>query len=158
MNSTGEPMDARQAREALAAACAARVAAREAGEANERNRPRGYAIGQGLTFAAGFTALGLADREPRYGAWLMLAGLACGLGFFALIWTGAHHGGVTRWFNRDRGSRWRAWELWWAPLLAVATGLLASLAYGRSAWLIGFGLATGAEYVLRAFRNQGGTA
>ncbi|MGW7523363.1 hypothetical protein [Streptomyces sp. NPDC054783] len=154
MTSTGDPMDARQARDALAAACAARTAARKASEANERSRPRRYAIGQGLTFAAGFTAFGLANLMPRYGTWLTLAGLACAVGFFALIWTGAHHGGVTRWFSRDCGSRRRAWELWVAPLLSLAISVLAAIPYGETGWLIAFGLTTGAEHVLRAFRQQ----
>ncbi|WBO65012.1 hypothetical protein [Streptomyces camelliae] len=160
MNSTGEPMDepmdAGRARDALGAVCAARAAAREAGG---RERPRGYVIGQGLTFAAGFTALGLANLLPQYGAWLTLAGLACVVGFFALIWAGAHHGGVTRWFSRDGGPRRSAWELWVAPLAAIAVGALAAVPYGTTGWLIGFGVATGAEHVLRGLRqHQGGTA
>ncbi|AOR33155.1 hypothetical protein BFF78_20665 [Streptomyces fodineus] len=158
MNSTGDSMDARQARDALAAACAARTAARRASEANERTRPRGYDIGQGLTFAAAFTALGLSDLMPRYGTWLALTGLAFAAAFFALIWTGAHHGGVARWFSRDGGPRRGAWDLWVAPLVCLAIGALAAIPYGGPGWLIAYGLATGAERVLRAFRRQGGTA
>ncbi|OIK05415.1 hypothetical protein [Streptomyces monashensis] len=159
MNDTGEPMDAldaRRAQDALAAACAARSAARRAGG---RDRPRRYLVGQGLAFAAGFTAFGLADLLPRYGTWLTLAGLACAVGFFALVWIGAHHGGVTRWFSRDGGPRRSTWELWGAPLVTIGVGALAAVPYGVAGWSIAFGLATGAEHLLRAFLpRQGSTA
>ncbi|MGW5433501.1 hypothetical protein ACWET9_41045 [Streptomyces sp. NPDC004059] len=149
-SSTGEPMDARQARDALAAACAARAAARRA---SERDRPRGYAMGQGLTFAAGFTALGVANEEPQWGIWLLLAALPCLIAFFVLIWLGAHHGGVTRWFSRDRGPGRPAWYAWVVPFVPLAIGLLAAIPYGTTGWLIAFGLASGADYVLRATRR-----
>ncbi|KOV63534.1 hypothetical protein [Streptomyces sp. MMG1121] len=159
MDSTGEPtdvMDARRARDALAAACAAKAAARKAGA---RDRPFGYAIGQGLTFAAGFIALGLSDRMPRYGIWLVLAGLASLAGFFALIWFGAHHGGVTGWFDRNRGPGRPAWYAWVVPLVPTALGLLAWIPYGVAGWLVTFGVASGADYVLRGIRwRLGGTA
>jgi hypothetical protein len=158
MNSTGDSMDARQARDALAAACAARTAARRTSEANERTRPRRYDIGQGLTFAAAFSAFGLAELMPRYGILLLLTGAAFVVGFFALVWIAAHHGGVARWFSRDGGPRQSAWDLWVAPFLCLAIGGLAAIPYGGAGWLIAFGLATGAERVLRAFRRQGGTA
>ncbi|MER6567413.1 hypothetical protein ABT288_14780 [Streptomyces sp. NPDC001093] len=152
MNSTGEPMDARQAREALAAACAARTAARKE---SERNRPRGYAIGQGLTFAAGFTALGVADREPQWGIWLLLAGLASLIAFFVLIWLGAHHGGVTRWIRRDCGPGRPAWHAWVVPFIPLAISIPAAMVYGTTGWLVAFGLASGADYILRATWKEG---
>ncbi|MFI1075895.1 hypothetical protein [Streptomyces puniciscabiei] len=154
MDSTGEPMDAQQAREALAAACAARNAARKAGE---RGRPLGYAVGQGLTFAFGFGALGVADREPQWGAWLSAFALVSLIAFFVLIWLGAHHGGVTRWFNRDRGPGRPGWYAWVVPFIPLAIGLLAAIPYGTTGWLVAFGVASGADYVLRATR-QGRTA
>ncbi|MEV6834602.1 hypothetical protein AB0N17_08815 [Streptomyces sp. NPDC051133] len=155
MDSTGDPMDAQQARHALAAARAAQCAARKAGD--ERNRPRVYAIGQGLAFAAGFTALGVADREPRWGVWLVLAGLLSLTVFLVLIWLGAHHGGVTRWFSRDGRTGRPAWYAWVVPFLPAAVGLLAAIPYGTTGWLVAFGVASGAEYLLRATR-QGGAA
>ncbi|MEU4931369.1 hypothetical protein AB0G54_33500 [Streptomyces yokosukanensis] len=154
MDSTGEPMDARQAQSALAAACAARVAARKAGE---RERPRGYGIGQGLTFAVGFIALGLADREPRWGIWLVAAATVSLTGFLVLLWLGAHHGGVTRWFHRDRGSGRPPWQAWVVPFIPLAISLPAAVVYGSAGWLIAFGLASGADYVLRG-TWQAGTA
>ncbi|MEU8028698.1 hypothetical protein [Streptomyces sp. NPDC049099] len=154
MDSTGDPMDARQARAALAAACAARTAAREAGE---RGRPLGYAMGQGLTCAAGFTALGLAEQWPRWGDWLVAAAVVCLGAFLVLLWLGAHHGGVTRWFNRDRRPGRPAWQAWVVPFIPVAVGLLAAIPYGTTGWLVGIGLASGTDYVLRGIR-QGRTA
>ncbi|MFF7354924.1 hypothetical protein ACFZA1_20005 [Streptomyces filipinensis] len=153
MDTTGEPMDARQARDALAAVCAARTAARTAGE----RMPLGYAIGQGLTCAVGFTALGLADRWPRWGGWLVAAAAASLIAFLVLIWVGAHKGGVTRWFSRDRGPGRPAWYAWVVPFVPLAIGLLAAIPYGVPGWLIGLGLASGADRVLRALR-PGGTA
>jgi hypothetical protein len=150
MDSTGDPMDARQAQAALAAVCDARTAARKAGE---RDRPRAYAIGQGLTFAAGFTALGLADREPQWGIGLVIAGLGSLTGFFVLIWLGAHHGGVTRWIRRDCGPGRPAWYAWVVPFIPLAIGLLAAIPYGGAGWLIAFGLASGTDYVLRGTRQ-----
>ncbi|GHE04119.1 hypothetical protein [Streptomyces alanosinicus] len=148
MDSTGEPIDAREARSALAAACAARVAARKAGE---RGRPRGYGIGQGLTFAVGFIALGLADREPRWGIWLVGVALVSLTGFFVLLWLGAHHGGVTRWFNRGDGRPgWRAWVV---PFIPLAIGIAGALLYGTTGWLVAFGVACGGDYILRANRQ-----
>ncbi|MFI9808153.1 hypothetical protein ACIHEJ_27940 [Streptomyces sp. NPDC052301] len=155
MDSTGEPMDAQQARHALAAARAAQCAARKASD--DRNRPRGYAIGQGLTFAFGFIALGIADREPRWGVWLVLAGVLSLTAFLVLIWLGAHHGGVARWFSRDRATGRPTWYAWVVPFLPVAVGLLAAIPYGTTGWLVAFGTAAGAEYLLRATR-QGRTA
>ncbi|MGW2421935.1 hypothetical protein ACWC0C_22240 [Streptomyces sp. NPDC001709] len=157
MNSTGEPMDAGQARDALAAACAARTAARTAARKAESNRPRGYAIGQGLTFAVGFSALGLADREPRWGIWLMAAALVSLTGFFVLLWLGAHHGGVTRWIRRDRGPGRPAWHAWVVPFIPLAISLPAAIVYGTTGWMVAFGLAHGADYILRA-TWQAGTA
>ncbi|MFI2201843.1 hypothetical protein ACH47Z_13925 [Streptomyces sp. NPDC020192] len=155
MDNTGEPMDARRAQDALAAACAARSAARKAGE---RERPRGYAVGQGLTCAVGFTALGLANLVPRYGGWLVLAGMVSLGGFLVLIWLGAHHGGVTRWFHRDRGPGRPAWYAWVVPFVPLAIGLLAWIPYGATGWLVAFGVASGADYALRGIRRpQGGT-
>ncbi|MER6073219.1 hypothetical protein ABT187_31120 [Streptomyces sp. NPDC001817] len=153
MDSTGEPMDARQAREALAAARAARTAAREAGEANERNRPRGYAIGQGLTLAAGFTALGMADLEPQWGIWLTIVALVLLTGFFVLVWLGAHHGGVTRWIRRDCGPGRPAWHAWVVPFIPLAISLPAAIVYGTPGWLVAFGLTHGADHILRATRQ-----
>ncbi|MFF7970650.1 hypothetical protein [Streptomyces sp. NPDC007905] len=150
MDSTGDPMDARRARDALATACAAQAAARKASD--ERNRPRGYAIGQGLTFAVGFTALGLADRRPPWGVWLLPAGLLSLTVFLVLVWSGAHHGGVTRWFGRDCGPGRPAWRAWLLPFAPAAVGLLAAVPYGVTGWLIGFGLASGLEYLVRAAR------
>ncbi|MER5541713.1 hypothetical protein ACWDBD_02430 [Streptomyces sp. NPDC001118] len=157
MDSTGEPMDARQARDALKAACAAQSAARKA---TERGMPRGYAIGQGLTFAVGFIALGLADRMPRWGIWLTVAALVSLTGFFVLLWLGAHHGGVTRWFSRDRGPGRPAWHAWVVPFIPLAMSLPAAIVYGTTGWLIAFGLTHGAEHVLRVTRTtrQAGTA
>ncbi|WP_369390712.1 hypothetical protein AB5J72_25940 [Streptomyces sp. CG1] len=154
MDSTGDSMDARQARAALAAACAAQVAARKA---SGRNRPRGYAIGQGLTFAVGFSALGLADREPRWGIWLMAAALVNLTGFFVLMWVGAHHGGVTRWIRRDRGPGRPAWHAWVVPFIPLALTIPAAIVYGTTGWLVAFGLTHGADYILRA-TWQAGTA
>ncbi|OLZ62575.1 hypothetical protein AV521_41355 [Streptomyces sp. IMTB 2501] len=154
MDSTGDPMDARQARDALAAACAARTAAHKA---SEHRRPRGYAIGQGLTCALGFTALGLADRVPRWGIWLTVAAAVSLTGFFVLMWLGAHHGGVTRWIRRDRGPGRPAWHAWVVPLIPLAISIPAAVVYGSTGWLIAFGLASGGDYVLRA-TWQAGTA
>ncbi|MEV6113543.1 hypothetical protein AB0L59_13770 [Streptomyces sp. NPDC052109] len=154
MNGTGDPMDARQARDALAAVCAARTAARKA---SGRGMPRSYAVGQGLTCAAGFTALGLADREPRWGDWLVAAGGVSLIAFLVLMWVGSHKGGVTRRFSRDRGSGRPRWYPWVVPFIPLAVGLLAAIPYGTTGWLVGFGLASGADYVLRANR-QAGTA
>ncbi|MEU8971480.1 hypothetical protein AB0D11_19800 [Streptomyces monashensis] len=159
MNDSGEPMDALDARRAQDALAAARAASSAARRAGGRDRPRRYLVGQGLAFAAGFTALGLAGLLPRYGTWLILAGLACIAGFFALVWIGAHHGGVTGWFSRAGGPRRSTWELWWGPLVTIGVGMLAGIPYGAAGWLIAFGLATGVEHVLRAFLpRQGGTA
>ncbi|MEU2712935.1 hypothetical protein [Streptomyces sp. NPDC007205] len=155
MDTTGDPLDARQAQDALAAACAARTAARRA---SERDRPRGYAIGQGLAFAAGFTALGVADREPQWGVWLVIAAAVSLTGFFVLMWQGAHHSGVTRWFSRDCGPGRPAWYAWVVPFIPAAVGVLAAIPYGWAGWSVGFGLASGAEYVLRATRHQARTA
>ncbi|EST29394.1 hypothetical protein [Streptomyces roseochromogenus] len=154
MDSTGDPMDARQARDALAAACAAQVAARKA---SERHRPHGYAIGQGLTFAVGFIALGTADRVPRWGIWLMAAAVVSLTGFFVLMWLGAHHGGVTRWIRRDREPGRPAWHAWVVPFIPLAISIPAAIAYGTTGWLIAFGLTHGADYILRA-TWQAGTA
>lgn len=156
MNSTGEPMDALRARDALAAACAARTAARKAGE---RERPLVYTIAQGLTSTAGFTLLGLADLEPQWGQWWVLTGGVSLIAFLVLNWLGAHHGGVTRWFGRDRGTGRSTWTTWVAPLVPVAVSLLGGALYGSAGFLIVFGLASGVEHLLRALRRpQGGTA
>ncbi|MEU9474468.1 hypothetical protein [Streptomyces sp. NPDC048191] len=152
MSSTGDPMDARQARDALAAAHAARTAARTA---SGRGIPRRYAVGQGLTCAAGFTALGLADREPRWGHWLVAAAVVSLIVFLALIWVGSHQGGVTRWFSRDRGAGQAAWRAWVVPFAPVAVGLLAAIPYGVTGWFIAFGLACGTDHVLRATWRTG---
>ncbi|MGJ5754533.1 hypothetical protein FB563_2706 [Streptomyces puniciscabiei] len=155
MDSTGEPMDAQQAERALAAARAAQCAARTAGD--ERNRPRWYAIAQGLTCAPGFIALGLAEKYPQWGAWPAVAGGLSLAAFLVLVWLGAHHGGVTGWFSRDCGSGRRGWRAWVVPLLPCTVAFLAYLLYGPAAWLIAMGLASGIDYLLRATR-QGRTA
>lgn len=157
MNSTGEPMDATdavRARDALAAACAARTAARRASD--ERNRPRGYTVAQGLAFAAGFTAFGVTDRRPDWAGLLLPTGLLSLVAFLVLVWLGAHHGGVTRWFGRDCRPGRPAWQAWLLPLAPAAVGLLAAIPYGVTGWLVGFGLAGGADHLLRAART--GTA
>ncbi|MFE2096154.1 MULTISPECIES: hypothetical protein [unclassified Streptomyces] len=148
MASTGDPIDARQAQDALTAARAAQAAARTAGD--RRTRPRGYAVGQALTFAAGFIALGLAGSRPGWAAWLLTGGLLSLAAFFALVWIGAHHGGVTRWFDRRREPGRYAWRTWLLPLAAIAVSLLAAIPYGTTGWLVAFGLAGGLEHLLRA--------
>ncbi|MEU9988791.1 hypothetical protein ACFZCP_22555 [Streptomyces sp. NPDC007971] len=148
MDSTGESMDVRRAQDALDAACAARAAARAASD--RRTRPRGWAVGQALTFAAAFTALGLADRRHQWAPWLATGALLSAIAFLALVWLGAHHGGVTRWFERRRDlGRW-AWRSWLLPLATVAVSLLAAIPYGTTGWLVAFGLAGGVEHLLRA--------
>lgn len=148
MASTGDPIDARQAKDALSAARAAQAAARAASD--RRTRPRGYAVGQALTFAAGFTALGLSDTRPGWAAWLLTGGLLSLAAFFVLVWLGAHHGGVTRWFDRRREPGRPAWRTWLLPLAAIAVSLLAAIPYGTTGWLVAFGLAGGLEHLLRA--------
>ncbi|WP_159050481.1 hypothetical protein [Streptomyces cellostaticus] len=147
MDSTGAPMDARRAKDALTAAQAAQAAARAA--TDRRTRPRGYAVGQALCFAAGFTAMGLADRNPQWGAWLLTGGLLSLAAFFALVWIGAHHGGVTRWFDRRGGAGRLAWRTWLLPLAPIAVSMLAAIPYGTAGWLVAFGLAGGLEHLLR---------
>ncbi|MFJ9815816.1 hypothetical protein ACIRU3_11160 [Streptomyces sp. NPDC101151] len=148
MDSTGAPMDARRANEALTAALTAQAAARAASD--RRTRPRGYAVGQALSFAAGFTALGLADRQPRWEAWLLTVALLSLAAFLALVWIGAHHGGVTRWFDRRQEPGRPAWRIWLLPFAAIAVSLAAAIPYGMAGWLVAFGLAGGLEHLLRA--------
>lgn len=146
MDSTGAPMDAAQAKDALTAAHAARAAARAASD--RRTKPRGWAVGQALTFTAAFTALGLADLLPRWAPWLATGALLSAAAFFTLIWLGAHHGGVTRWFDRGDLGRW-AWRSWLIPLAAIAVSLPAAILYGTTGWLLAFGVAGGLEHLLR---------
>ncbi|MEU1401741.1 hypothetical protein ABZ471_05120 [Streptomyces sp. NPDC005728] len=147
MATTGDPIDARQAEQALGTAQAARAAAQAAGSA----RPRGYAVAQGLTYATGFTALGLSAAQPRWTDWLLGVGVLSLTAFLVLVWLGAHHGGTTPWFNRRSATGWRVWLV---PLAPVAVGLVAAVPYGAPGGAIGFGLATGAEYLLRAARRD----
>lgn len=147
MDSTGAPMDARQAEDALTAAHAARAAARAASD--RRTKPRGWAVGQALTFAAAFAALGIAESNPRWTTSLTTGALVSAVAFFTLVWLGAHHGGVTRWFDRSRDTgRW-AWRTWLLPLAAIAVSLAAAIPYGTTGWLVTFGLAGGLEHLLR---------
>ncbi|MFF5014379.1 hypothetical protein [Streptomyces sp. NPDC001165] len=148
MDTTGDPMDARQAETALDSARAAQAAARTASD--RRTRPRGYAVGQALTFAAGFTALGLSAGRPGWAAWLLAGGLVSLVAFFVLVWLGAHHGGVTRWFDRRREPGRPAWRTLLLPLAAIAVSLLAAIPYGTTGSLVAFGLAGGLEHLLRA--------
>ncbi|MFC9926893.1 hypothetical protein [Streptomyces sp. NPDC127190] len=145
---TGEPMDPKQAEEALAAARSARCAAQKAGD--ERHRPLGYAIGQGLASAVGFSALGLADRQPQWAPWLAGVGVLSLLVFLALIWAGVHHTGTVRWFGRDSGCDRPRWQAWVLPLTPVAIGLLGYAFYGAAGWLVAFGVSEGAGRVLTA--------
>ena len=149
MATTGDPIDARQAEQALGAAHAARAAARAAG----RTRSRGHTLGQGLTCAVGFTTLGLSGIRSPWSGWLLTVGVLSLVGFLVLVWLGAHHGGTTPWFDRRREAGNRDWLL---PLAPVAVGRVAAVPYGAPGWLIGFGLASGVEDLLRAIRT--GTA
>ncbi|MFE1308412.1 hypothetical protein [Streptomyces sp. NPDC058755] len=148
MDTTGDPMDARQAEAALDSARAAQAAARTASD--RRTRPRGYAVGQALTFAVGFTALGFSASRPGWAAWLLAGGLLSLVAFFVLVWLGAHHGGVTGWFDRRREPGRSAWRTLLLPLAAIAVSLLAAIPYGTTGWLVAFGLAGGLEHLLRA--------
>ncbi|ANP48332.1 hypothetical protein J2Z21_003676 [Streptomyces griseochromogenes] len=148
MDSTGAPMDARQAKDALTAAQAAQAAARTASD--RRTKPRGWAVGQALTFAAGFTALGLAENDRQWATWLTTGAVLSIGAFFTLIWLGAHHGGVTRWFTPSRETgRW-GWRAWLPVTVAIAVSMLAAIPYGTTGWMVAFGLAGGLEHLLRA--------
>ncbi|SOD85061.1 hypothetical protein [Streptomyces sp. Ag109_G2-15] len=149
MASTGDPIDARQAEQALGTAHAAQAAARAAGS----TRSRGHTLGQGLACAVGFTTLGLSGISSQWSGRLLTVGVLSLAAFLVLVWLGAHHGGTTPWFDRRREAGKRAWLL---PLAPVAVGLVAAVPYGAPGWLIGFGLAGGVEYLLRATRT--GTA
>ncbi|MFJ4422971.1 hypothetical protein [Streptomyces bobili] len=132
------------AAQALHAARAAQSAAARAGRAV----PPAFLIAQGLTYLAGFTALGLAFVYEDQ-SWLLALGFAMLVAFGVLVWTGMRRGGTVPWLGLRR-TRQDSWHLRLAPLLSLAAGGLAAIPYGPAGWVIGFGAGIALEHWLRA--------
>ncbi|MFG3513685.1 hypothetical protein [Streptomyces bobili] len=110
--------------------------------------PPAFLIAQGLTYLAGFTALGLAFVHEDQ-SWLLALGFAMLVAFGVLVGTGMRRVGTVPWLGLRR-TRQDSWYLRLAPLLSLAAGGLAAIPYGPAGWVIGFGAGIALEHWLRA--------
>lgn len=121
---------------ALAAARSARTAAVDA-----RRVPAWHPPAAGLLYAAGFTGLALLTAQAHPSAALMLASLACLLGFLALFVVTARAGGV---LLRPTGTARERWSRQSPVLLSVTAAVAAALLVNPPAALAVFGITQGA--------------
>ncbi|MHC5905348.1 hypothetical protein ACVNF4_15815 [Streptomyces sp. S6] len=140
------PATVQSARTALSSARAAQAAARAA-----RRVPAWHPPAAGLLYAAGFTGLSLvADQDPPSVA-LMVASLACLLGFFAVFFANVTAGGVLLRPTRTPRERWlRHISFVVCTALAVATAFLID----PPAALAVFGVTSGAAFWLQLHRDR----
>ncbi|MFM9445175.1 hypothetical protein [Streptomyces acidiscabies] len=121
---------------ALAAARSARTAAVDA-----RRVPAWHPPAAGLLYAAGFTGLALLAAQDHPSVALMLASLACLLGFLALFVVTARAGGV---LLRPSGTARERWSRQSPVLFSVTAAVVAAFAVNPPAALAVFGITQGA--------------
>ncbi|MDX3385910.1 hypothetical protein PV682_31295 [Streptomyces niveiscabiei] len=131
---------------ALAAARSARTAAVDA-----RRVPAWHPPAAGLLYAAGFTGLALLTTQDHPSVALMLASVACLLGFLALFVANARAGGVLLWPTGTARERWLRHS---PALLSTAAAVVAAFAINTPAALAVFGITQGALTWLQLHRAR----
>ncbi|KND31666.1 hypothetical protein [Streptomyces acidiscabies] len=121
---------------ALAAARSARTAA-----VNARKVPAWHPPAAGLLYAAGFTGLALLTAQDHPDVALMLASLACLLGFLTLFVVTARAGGV---LLRPSGTTRERWARQSPVLFSVTAAVVAAFTINPPAALAVFGITQGA--------------